>query len=199
MPKVSGKEIISDLTEKNGRRLIVVSFLSIIVKLYKVNLSELSVFGVKLPAELFDVVALILITYFSYALFINWIGDLAGFRLWFDSHRMDSEFGTTMKLDKKFVGGGVRLLSRLCELEKNQNFPTKTEDIDSDILREFTDFKTNVELYCVRLDAAGKRFNLLSIYGYYYVWFQSFIFPMLLSASALYILFRNGSFMFPDR
>lgn len=198
MPKVSGKDLISDLTEKNGRRLVVVSFLTLLIKLYKVNLSKLTVFSLNLPTELFDVVALTLIIYFIYALVVNWLGDLAGFRLWFDSNEMDSQFGTTIKLDKSFVKGGVGLLNKLFELEKGQSWPENYETLESDIKKEFTDFKTNAELYCVRLEGAGKRFGLLSKYGHFYVWFQSFALPILISIWALSVLFCSGSFVLPN-
>jgi hypothetical protein len=58
MSKLSGNDLISDLTEKYGRRLIAISFLSILVKAYDVDLDKLSVFGLNLPTELFNVVAL---------------------------------------------------------------------------------------------------------------------------------------------
>ena len=194
MPKVSGKDLISGLTEKNGRRLIVVSFLTILIKLYQVNLSELSVFGLSIPTELFDVVALVLIIYFGYALIVAWGGDLAGFRLWFDSNEMDSQIGTTMKLDRSFVNGGISLLRKLFELEKGNAWPVDYESLDPEIRQEFKDFNANVELYCERLYAAGKRFKMLSIYGHFYVWFQSFVFPLLIGSSALFILYCQGNF-----
>ncbi len=63
MPKLSGNDLISGLTEKYGRRLMAISFLSVLVKAYGINLEKLSVFGLSLPAELFDVVAFSFIVY----------------------------------------------------------------------------------------------------------------------------------------
>lgn len=193
MPKLSGNDLISDLTEKYGRRLIAISFLSILVKAYGVDLDKLSVFGLNLPTELFDVVALSLIAYFIYALIVNWLGDLAAFRLWFESNDITSEFGTEMKTDKSFVNGGAKLIKKLYALEKGQGWPENFDDLDAELKRDFQDFKTNVELFNVRLEAAGTKFSALSIYGHIYVWFQSFALPIGLSLLALHFIFCAGS------
>src|SRR5712664_2521471 len=100
MPKVSGKDIISDSTEKVARRTLVVSSAAILAKLYDVPLGDLNVLGMELPASLFDTVLLVLIVYSAYSLLLHWFGDLAAFRLWFSESSIWSEFGTNMKLDK---------------------------------------------------------------------------------------------------
>src|SRR6266480_1935388 len=120
MPKVSGKDLISDTTEKTVRRLVVISAIVALVKLYKVPLNDLKVLGVELPAALFDVVSLALVLYFLYSFLISWLGDIAAFRLWYRESSIWSEFGTNMKLDKTFLHGGLQLLDRLYHLEKNQ-------------------------------------------------------------------------------
>lgn len=193
MPKLSGNDLITDLTEKYGRRLIAISFLSILVKAYDVDLEKLSVFGLNLPTELFDVVALSLIAYFIYALIVNWLGDLAAFRLWFSSNDIASNFGTEMKTDKTFVDGGANLIKKLYALEKGQKWPENFNDIDEDLKRDFQDFKTNVELFAVRLDAAGTKFSALSSYGHIYIWFQSFALPIGISLIALHFIFCGWS------
>lgn len=188
MPKLSGNDLISGLTEKYGRRLMAISFLSVLVKAYGVNLEKLSVLGLSLPAELFDVVALSLIAYFIYALLVNWLGDLAAFRLWFESNDITSEMGTVMKTDKKYINGGVQLIKKLYALEKGQDWPSSFDDLDSGLKEDFSDFKTNVELYSARLEGAGKKFSALSIYGHIYVWFQSLGLPFGLAIIALYFI-----------
>lgn len=188
MPKVSGKDLISDLTEKYGRRLIAISFISIVVKAYDVNLEHLSVLGLNFPADLFDVVALSLILYFIYALIFNWLGDLASFKLWFKSNDITSEFGTKMKTDKDFISDGPKLIKKLFALEKNQNWPESFDSLDDDLRKEFEQFKKNIDLYSARLEAAGAKFASLSIYGHTYVWFQAFALPVLLSVIALYFI-----------
>ncbi|MBY5980745.1 hypothetical protein [Ferrimonas balearica] len=193
MPKLSGNDLISDLTEKYGRRLIAISFLSILVKAYDVDLEKLSVFGLNLPTELFDVVALSLIAYFIYALIVNWLGDLAAFRLWFESNDITSNFGTKMKTDKSFVDGGAKLIKKLYALENGQNWPENFDDLDDEIKRDFQDFRINIDLYSKRLESAGNKFSALSIYGHVYVWFQSFALPIALSLIALHFIFCSGS------
>ncbi|MUK78950.1 hypothetical protein GNP84_18890 [Aliivibrio fischeri] len=197
MPTISGYDIISDMTEKSGRRLLVVAFMTILIKLYEINLGELNLFGVKIPANLFDLVAVILILYFFYALLVNWLGDLASFKLWYSSNNIHSNFGTNMTLDKEFLDGGSKLLLKLYELEKSNSFPTNYADVDEAIKKEYRDYKLNVELYCVRLEGAGQRFNQLSKFGHFYVWFQSFLLPVTLGIIAIIMLFLKGSFQLP--
>lgn len=103
-----------------------------------------------------------------------------------------------MKLDKNFVSGGISLLDKLFKLEKGNAWPADYASLDTEIRKEFGEFKTNVELYCVRLDAAGKRFRTLSTYGHFYVWFQSFIFPLLIASLALLVLYRQGNILPPS-
>jgi len=199
MPKVSGKDIISETTEKIIRRLVVISLITILVKAYSVPLGELKVLGVGLPASLFDVVSLALIGYFSYALIISWIGDLLAFRLWYRESSIWSEFETRIKLDKTFIRGGVDLLLKVYHLEKNKEWPSDFSTMDENIRKEYQDFKTNVELYCVRLENAGTKFKALSWFGHYYVWIQSFFIPVALSVIAAYFLFKYGSIFPPSR
>ncbi len=197
MPKVSGKDIISDTTEKVIRRTVVFSSITALVKLYNVPLNDLKLLGMELPAALFDVVLLALVVYFTYSLIINWAGDLLAFRLWYRDSSIWSQFGTQMKLDKRFISGGIQLLLRLYHLEKNKEWPTDFNRLDEETREEYTSFKTNVELYCTRLENAGTKFSVLSCFGHYYVWIQSFLFPIGLSLVALYLLMKYGSFTLP--
>ena len=110
MPKISGKDIISDNTEKIIRRTVVISSITVLVKVYNVPLNDLELLGMELPAALFDVVLLVLVAYFTCSLIVNWVGDLLAFRLWYRESSIWSEFGTQMKLDRNFVRGGIPLL-----------------------------------------------------------------------------------------
>ena len=193
MPKLSGNDIISDLTEKYGRRLIAISFITILVKVYDVSLDKLSIFGLNLPPELFNIVALSLVIYFLYALVVNWLGDLAAFRLWFESNNITSEMGTEIKTDKTFINSGVSLIRRLYALEKGGEWPESYEGMEPEVKKEFEEFKLNTELFNARLSAAGTKFSALSIYGHVYIWFQSFALPVILAFVALYLLLCAGS------
>ncbi len=198
MPTVNGKDLISDITEKAGRRLIVLSSLVILVKLYRVNLEDLSILGLSLPSELFDVVSFSLVLYMIYVLIINWVGDLAAYRLWFSESDIWSQFNTNMKLDGSFISGGTRLLLKLFTLEKNGNWPESFNELPEDLRNEYQDFKTNSELYIVRLDAAGNRFRGLSRFASFYIWFQAFLLPLGFAAVAIYLLLSCGSFLPPS-
>lgn len=197
MPTVNGKDLISDITEKAGRRLIVLSSLVTLVKLYRVNLEDLSILGLSLPSELFDVVSFSLVLYMIYVLIINWVGDLAAYRLWFSASDIWSQFNTNMKLDGGFISGGTRLLLKLFALEKNGNWPESFNELPEHLRNEYQDFKTNSELYIVRLDAAGNRFRGLSRFSSFYIWFQAFLLPLGFAAVAIYLLLSCGSFLPP--
>lgn len=198
MPTVNGKDLISDITEKAGRRLIVLSSLVILVKLYRVNLEDLSILGLSLPSELFDVVSFSLVLYMIYVLTINWVGDLAAYRLWFSDSDIWSQFNTNMKLDGSFISGGTRLLLKLFALEKNGNWPENFSELPEDLRNEYRDFKTNSELYVIRLDAAGNRFRGLNRFASFYIWFQAFLLPLGFAAVAIYLLLSCGSFLPPS-
>jgi hypothetical protein len=198
MPSVSGKDLISDITEKAGRRLIVLSSIVILVKLYKVDLADMSILGLSLPSELFDVVSLCLVLYMIYVLVINWLGDLVAYRLWYSESEIWSQFNTNMKLDGSFIKGGTALLQKIFALEKGSKWPERFEDIPEDIRKEYQDFKTNSELYICRLDAAGQRFSALSKFASFYVWFQAFVLPMMFAGAAIVLLISCGSFLPPN-
>ncbi len=199
MPKINGKDIISATTEKIIRRSVVISSITVLVKVYNVPLNDLRIIGMELPLALFDVVLMVLVGYFVYSLIINWIGDLLAFRLWYRESSIWSQFGTQMKIDKDFCRGGVPLLLKLYHLEKDKEWPTEFSKLDEKAREDYKDFKTNVQLYCTRLEHAGTRFSALSYFGHYYVWVQSFLFPLGLSLFAIYLLVKYGSFNPPPR
>ncbi|MDR6935474.1 hypothetical protein [Luteibacter sp. 3190] len=199
MPRVSGKELISPTTEKVIARTVAISATSIVVKLYDVPLNDLKVLGMELPASLFDSVLFVLVIYHAYSLTVNWVGDLAAFRLWFSEASIWSRFGSNVDLDGIFLGGGIRLLLRLRALEKDQAWPTDYASMTDEDRRDFKDFEKNVELYITRLEHAGQRFSALSWFARYYVWLQSYIFPIVLCGVAIYLLLRYGTFAPPLR
>jgi hypothetical protein len=195
MPKVSGQEIISVSTEKSFRALVLVAAATILTKAYAVPLDEMSLLGAKLPQSLFDVALLVAVLGLLYVYVVKWLGDLAAFRLWYSESSIWSQFGTNMKLDKNFISGGIQLLLDLHEQQRAGMPPV--EKLPEEMKRRFEEFKTNVELYAVRLDAAGQKFATLSAFGHFYVWVQHFIFPVGLALFAVGLLLRYGSFLPP--
>jgi hypothetical protein len=199
MSRVSGKALISETTEKVLGRTLIVASIAVLTKLYDVPLNDLKALGVELPAALVDSVLLVLVLYYMYSLTVNWLGDLAAFRLWHTESSIWSEFGSNMKLDKSFIRGALPLMLRLHELEKNGEFPATKAGVSDQDRREFNDFKTNAELYALRLEHAGTRFSTLTWFGRYYVWIQSYVFPILWCTFAVYLLLRYGTFTPPIR
>lgn len=199
MPTVSGKDLISETTEKVIRRAIVIASTAILAKVYDVPLNDLKVLGIELPPSLFDTVLLILVFYHMYSLTVNWVGDLAAFRLWYRETSIWSQFGSNLRLDKSFINGAVPLILRLYQLEKGSAWPPNFSELGDDVKREYNDFKENVQLYTARLEHAGTKFSVLTWFSHYYVWIQSLVFPLLLCIIAVYLLMKYGVFTPPDR
>lgn len=197
MPNISGKEVISESTEKATGRALVLAGAAILTKLYAVPLNDLKVVGMELPAALIDATLLVLVAYTTYSFLLKWLGDLMAFRLWYRESSIWSEFGTNMKLDRSFLRGAVPLLERVHALETANTWPVDASSIDQATKDGLKDFKANAKLYCARLEAAGTRFTSLSVFGHYYVWVHSFAIPLTLSVSAIYLLLTYGSFTMP--
>jgi hypothetical protein len=197
MPKVSGKELISDSTEKALNKLLLFASAGILAKTYEVPLGSMKLLSAEMPAAIFDVTLLGLTLYFLYTYIIKWIGDLMAFRLWYRETSIWSNFGTNMKLDKMFISGGVDLLKILTQLDKANAFPTTFDKLDEEARKKYEDLKTNIELYALRLGSAGTKFRCLSAFGHYYVWVQCFLFPLVVSLVALYLLIKYGQFSPP--
>jgi hypothetical protein len=195
MPKVSGKDLISEITEKCGRRLIVISSLTLLVKLYEIPLQDLKILGVDLPIQVFDVVAWSMIIYFSYTLTINWLGDLAAFKLWFTENSIWSQFNTNLKLDGQYLSGGFDLLLRMAELEKSEEPPNSSRSLSVEDKKKYDAFRQNIELYIIRLEAAGNNFRILSWFARFYIFFQSYALPLMLALSSAVVLIRTGSIL----
>jgi hypothetical protein len=199
MPKVSGKDLISDLTEKSLNKLLLFASAAILAKTYEIPLGGMKLLSVEIPTAVFDVTLLILTLYFFYTYIIKWVGDVMAFRLWYRETSIWSNFGTNMKLDKEFIGGGLDLLKSLNELEKRSAFPETFNKLDAETRKKYDDFTTNAELYALRLGSAGTKFRCLSTFGHFYVWVQCFVFPLAVSLVALYLLLKYGQFSPPAR
>lgn len=119
MPKVSGREVISEATEKSLNRLLLVSSAAIVSKSYSLPVSEMKMLGMEIPSAIFDVTLAILIAWYTYNYFIRWLGDLIAFRFWYDQSSIWSDFGTNVKIDKNFISGGVEALKAFNEYKKN--------------------------------------------------------------------------------
>lgn len=199
MPKVSGNSLISETTEKIVRRSLMLSAATILVKAYDVPLNDLHVLGMDLPQALVDTALLAFIAFTMYSHVLNWTGDLAAFRLWYQESSIWSQLGTHMKLDSGFIRGGIPLLQRLHQMQKDRAWPETFQGLPDALRKEYEDFKTNIELYTARLAAAGKKFSLLSAFGHYYVWVHSFVIPLALNGAAIYLLIKYGTFTPPAK
>lgn len=166
------------------------------MKLYEVPLQDLKIFGVELPVQVFDVVAWSLIIYSVYAITVNWLGDFAALKLWFTEISIWPQFNTNMKLDGRFLSGGFDLLLRMAELAESEEPPRSSKSLSEEDKKKYDEFLNNIELYIVRLEAAGNNFSKLSWFARFYIFFQSYALPLMLALAAAVILVRTGS-IFP--
>ena len=194
MAKIQGTDVISQATDKSSRRLYVLGAVIFLIKIYNVDLDDLSIIGVKLPAALFDLVSLVLLIWGIYQLLINWLVDIISFQKWYQSRNLWSEFQTNMTIDKSFYSGGKRLLLELHDLKNKGQFPSKEEELSKQVQEDYQDFKTNVEKFILRLEAAGNNFQSVTNWGRYYIWGHAFIIPLVVSIVALITLLVKGSF-----
>jgi hypothetical protein len=197
MPKLSWSDIISSTTEKSIRNSLIFSSIAILSKFYDISFKDFNVFWINIPESLVDTTLFILILCFSYWLIIKWLWDLSWFKLWYNSNSILSEFWTEMKLDKTFINWWVSLLKKLHELEIKETWPNWYENLDEDTKNKHTDFKTNIELFILRLEHAWTKFNTLSFYARYYVFVQSFLIPILINILAIYLIIYYWNLLSP--
>ena len=71
MPKVSGKDLISESTEKSLNKLLLFASAAILAKLYDIPFGNMKLLSVEIPAAVFDVTLLVLTLYFFYIYIIQ--------------------------------------------------------------------------------------------------------------------------------
>ena len=89
------------------------------IKFYNVDLDDLSIIGVKLPAALFDLVSLVLLIWSIYQLLINWIVDIVSFQKWYQSRNLWSDFQTNITILVLFFKKdviGITILNQVIEM-----------------------------------------------------------------------------------
>ncbi|MCX2696412.1 hypothetical protein [Ochrobactrum chromiisoli] len=196
MPKISGRDVLTDTTEKSQVKLFLVTSITILAKAYELPINDFKLLGMDFPSAIVDVSLLALTLWYTYSYLIKWLGDLISFRLWYSQSAITTNFGTELKINSDFIWGGIKALKEF------NNFYMKSSDfqsLDEDNKRLHRDFVTNVELYSVRLEHAGKKFTAISLFGFFYVWIQGFIIPVIMSVAAIYMMVKYGAFTPPYR
>ena len=199
MTKISGRDVLSEATEKSQQRLLLVAVLAIVSKAYHLPVNEIKMLGMEIPSAIFDVSMLLLVLWGSYSYIVKWTGDLMSFRLWYTESSIWSQFGTHMKLDKTFINGGIEALKVFHDIHQAGLSPSEYDNLPEKEKKLYVDFKTNAELYAVKLDYAGKKFTAISAFGHFYIWIQGFAIPVILALVAVYLLIKYGSFSGPQQ
>lgn len=197
MANIQGIEVLSNATRRDGKRLMIASFIALLVKLYRVDLGNLSIFDLSFPSELFDTILIIIIIFGIYTYTVNWLFDVESFRNWYTQRAIWSQFQTNMEIDHSFYSEGVALLEKLDELERKKKWPDSYDDLDDKIKKEHESLKQNIELFILKLQEHNKNFCYVSRWGRFYVFVQWGIIPMFIAIAAIVALLIRGSFIPP--
>jgi len=192
--KLQGNEILSLETRRAGQRLIAISAAVLSVKAFRLNLDDLSVLSVSLPASLFDVVAFAILLFGAITFVFNWVGDLTAFKKWYQEREIWSQFQTNMTLDGTFYSSGLKLLMRLHELDSEVQNVASIDELPADVRKDFTDLKTNLELWTVRLEEHQRDFTTVSRMGKFYIFVLWGAIPAIFTFTAIVTLICTGDF-----
>lgn len=193
--KIQGQDILTFETRRVGQRLISISAIVILVFGYNVNLEDLSLLGLKLPAHFFDVTALLILVFSSLTYVFSWWTDVMIFRKWYQKSSILSQFQTTMEMDGTFYSGGVELLLEL--YRKKEGLVSEGGDSDKE-KTAFNEFKMNVELWCVKLEAHQRDFSVVSFFAKLYIFVLWGLLPVLFFMSATLLLIFQGNLSLPN-
>jgi hypothetical protein len=99
---VSGHDVLSERTEKSSRFMLIVAASVILVKKYNVKIDDLSFLSVKLPADLFDAAATVVICYATFSFIQHVWFDVYAWRNWHENakiqtHKSKVEIGRNLQ------------------------------------------------------------------------------------------------------
>ena len=176
---------------------MLVAFTVLTIKLYHVPLSDLSILGASLPEGLFDVVAFGMLVFGLLVFGYSWVGDVQGYRKWYDSREIWSQFKTNMPIDRTFYGDGARLIVQLFKRKKEIEEGARIEELPQDVQESYHNFENNIDLFIGRLEAHQNSFRDISNLGKFYVFVIWGAFPFLVVVAALISLICLGTFPLP--
>lgn len=160
----------------------------LVVKGFSLDLENLELLNVKLPAELFDVVALAMLAYGAIIYYFNWASDLTAFKKWYREHEIWSQFNTNMKKDRGWYSGGLDLLKSLHEIKEKERANLLDSDVTEEVSEGYEQFVTNAELWIARLEDHQKGFDSISRLGRVYIFGFWGAFPAILTFAAFVVL-----------
>ena len=124
---VDGQFIINERTEKSSRFLLTIGSTVVLIKYFSVPIEDLTVFNVKAPTRLFDVVAITILTFSLASFLIHWFGDFVNWRVWY------KENAVSLFLGKEATLGQV-LNAKLEELCVENTEAQGIENLKKDIV-----------------------------------------------------------------
>lgn len=189
MAKITGKELVSETTHKVVLRAYTIATVIILVKLYNVEIESIKFLDIEFPGRLMNTGFIILICYYFYSLVINWYTDFMSFRYWFKDNDMVSVLENTREPNAKWMLNSIPLLKKLAELEREDKFPDKFQDLDDDVKDKYRELELNIELWIRRLSYSKNSFKIVSGIGKYYVIIHCLLLPVILLLYAFYLMF----------
>jgi hypothetical protein len=164
--RVGGADVLSERTEKSSRFVLIAAAVVILVKEYKVPIDDLSFLGVKIPSDLFDTAALVMIAYASITYLQHWIFDVYAWHSWYEDNTVDTWDGT--------VSIGKYIENKVDTLFESKSMWDSNKELFDDLI--------------TKLSSHNSRAQSISVLGWLYVAGQHFLLPMSAVAWATYAI-----------
>lgn len=170
---VDGHSIINERTEKSSRFLVTIGSTIIFIKYFNVPLEDLTVFNVRAPANLFDVVAFAILAFSLTSFLIHWFGDLVSWRGWYKENAVGIFLGKEITLGRALNA----------KLEKWTAEGDNVESVEG-VRKDIATLQTEIAKHNVRV-------NRIYWYGWLYIAGLHFLVPVIVAVVAFVVLCMN--------
>jgi hypothetical protein len=174
--RVSGHDVLSERTENSSRFMLIVAASVILVKKYDVKIDDLSFLSVKLPAELFDTAATVVVCYATFSFIQHFLFDVYAWRNWYEDAKIQTWNGEVE------IGRFLQdRHDRLVELITKDECTKQNHD---SILSYFGEIKEKINEY-------NSRVKKISIMGWSYIIVQHFLLPVGAAMWAMWLIWGS--------
>lgn len=187
--KVGGNEVVSLATQRASRTLLVISATILFIVFFDVPIDDLTILGVKAPVTLFDKVAIAVIVYGIWNLIIQWLGDLAAWKFWYEGNKVETIDGLIP--NRQYVmtcieQAEARMNRSHAEYEKQlpESMATLLNHLKSALESADRTYKSVIE----QLEKCGRNFSIIHWYGRVLLFGHHFAIPLSVAIYALILV-----------
>ncbi len=170
--------MITRPTQRAARNLVIIAATVLLIDIYNLNLTDLSILGVKAPAELFTTVGYVMLCFLSVNHIVNWLGDRLSYLNWFQSNAVPITTFDDIGGTESPIQSIIRSIDRLAT-------NTSGDDAKMLALSNFTDDLMRIEEL---LENSVSNFNSLHLYSKFYIFEWYFAVPLSTSIIAFIFL-----------